>query len=248
MFKPCIIIPVYNHGPQFIKAFEQLRHLPHQIIVVDDGSKTETEKLLQNLQSKHSNILFLRLPVNKGKGGAIMHGIRHAHKLGYSHALQVDADLQHCLEDIPLFLQLAEQNPAAAINACPVFDESVPKNRLMGRRFTNMWVCIETLSFDIKDAMCGFRVYPIQETYQIIQQNSLSERMGFDIEIMVRLQWAGVSIINQNTKVIYPPDGSSNFRMWADNVEITMVHTKLFFGMLRRLASLLAKRQKKHQL
>jgi hypothetical protein len=60
---------------------------------------------------------------------------------------------------------------------------------------------------------------------------------------MVRLDWAGVPIVLQKTRVRYPVDGISHFRLFADNVRITKVHTLLFFGMLFRLPALLFRRR-----
>ena len=56
---------------------------------------------------------------------------------------------------------------------------------------------------------------------------------------VVRLDWAGVPILTKRTPVRYPLDGVSHFRLWRDNARITSLHTRLFFGMLWRLPSLL---------
>jgi hypothetical protein len=40
----------------------------------------------------------------------------------------------------------------------------------------------------------------------------------------------------------YPVDGISHFRLLRDNWLITLMHTRLFFGMLRRAPRLLARR------
>ncbi len=242
MFKPCIVVPVYNHGEHFQKAFETLKSLPCSIIIVDDGSDDKTKSILEKLAADHENITLKRLPINGGKGAAVTQGLLTAFDLGFTHALQVDADLQHNLEDIPLFLELSKQNQGSVVVGYPVFDDSVPKSRLHGRKFTNLWVCIETLSGAIKDAMCGFRVYPLVTTIPVIKKNTLSQRMGFDIEILVRLYWAGLGVVNQATKVVYPPEGTSNFRMFEDNLEISLTHTRLFFGMLLRIPALLLRK------
>jgi hypothetical protein len=67
--------------------------------------------------------------------------------------------------------------------------------------------------------------------------------MDFDTEIAVRLVWAGVPVVNQPTRVHYPPGGISHFRVWRDNVLISAMHTRLFFGMLWRLPRLLARKR-----
>jgi hypothetical protein len=117
----------------------------------------------------------------------------------------------------------------------------VPKAREQGRKITNFWVAIETLSLKIPDAMCGFRVYPLASSWPVMKCLR-NNRMGFDIEMIVRLSWAGVKMLFFPVKVHYPKDGVSNFRMFHDNVVISMTHTMLCFGMLIRLPLILTRR------
>ena len=58
----------------------------------------------------------------------------------------------------------------------------------------------------------------------------------------MRLVWAGVRVRNVPTKVTYPSDGVSHFDLWRDNLRISWMHTRLFFGMLPRVPRLLARR------
>jgi hypothetical protein len=60
--------------------------------------------------------------------------------------------------------------------------------------------------------------------------------------VLVRLCWDGVEIINLPTRVSYPTDGVSHFQTFRDNVLITRMHATLFFGMLLRLPTLLARK------
>jgi hypothetical protein len=66
--------------------------------------------------------------------------------------------------------------------------------------------------------------------------------MDFDTEIIVRLHWTGVPVRNRPTRVTYPEDGVSHFDLWRDNLRISAMHARLFFGMLRRLPRLLARK------
>lgn len=161
-----------------------------------------------------------------------MTGLRRAHELGFSHALQVDADGQHDLTDLPALLAEARQHPAALVSGRPLYDDSVPKGRLYGRYITHVWVWIETLSFAIKDSMCGFRVYPLASTCALLERVALGRRMDFDTEVMVRLHWAGVPMRFVPTRVIYPVDGRSHFRLFRDNLDISWMHTRLVCRLL----------------
>lgn len=241
----CIVIPNHNHGSGFAALIRRL--LPHElpIIVVNDGSDTATRDILVQIAADHDRVSLLDLPDNRGKGGAVMAGFEEAWRRGFSHALQIDADGQHDASDIPQFVAASAEHPTALINGTPVFDDSVPRHRLLCRYITHFWVWVETLSFSIRDSMCGFRVYPLASVMPILARNRIGQRMDFDTDILVRLYWAGVEIREQPTRVIYPPGGTSNFRPWQDNWRITCMHTRLFFGMLVRMPSLLKRRQRR---
>ncbi len=236
----CAVIPVYNHGSAVGPVVQAvLRHgLP--CVLVDDGSEPGCAAVLAGIaQEQAGRVTLVRLAHNQGKGGAVMAGLREAHRQGYSHALQIDADGQHDTGDIPAFLRTAGQHPQQVVCGCPVYDASVPKGRLYGRYLTHVWVWINTLSFGIHDAMCGFRIYPLAPVLALLDSTRLGSRMDFDIEILVRLAWRGVGIVNQPTRVSYPADGVSHFRVVLDNLLISRVHAKLFGGMLLRLPLLL---------
>ncbi len=94
--------------------------------------------------------------------------------------------------------------------------------------------------------MCGFRVYPVTPTLQLAQRVSLGQRMDFDTEVMVRLYWQGNTSYFVPTRVTYPPDGLSHFDAIKDNCRISLMHTRLFLGMLPRIPSLLFRRASPH--
>jgi predicted LPLAT superfamily acyltransferase/glycosyltransferase involved in cell wall biosynthesis len=245
--KLALVIPNYNHSAAIAQTLAELAQFNLPCYLIDDGSNDETRYLLQSLAQTYPWVTLLQHPYNRGKGAAVMTGLRRAYRDGLSHALQVDADGQHNLADIPAMIARAQAKPDALISGKPEYDESVPKGRLYGRYITHFWVWVETLSFDIQDSMCGFRVYPLAATERLLCQQALTERMDFDIEILVKLYWQGVDILFQPTKVIYPEGGVSHFQGVADNVRITKLHTKLFFGMLKRLPWLLKRKQSQQQ-
>jgi len=236
-FNPCVVIPFYNHKNTIEKTVTELLALNLFCIIIDDASDQNTQQVLKNLLEAQTNCCSHRLPINQGKGGAVMKGLALANEMGFSHALQVDADGQHNLQDIPAFINAAKKSPDALICGQPRFDDSMPRHRKFARGITHFWVGVETLTFNPIDTMCGFRVYPLHSTNAIIDQYNVGKRMDFDIEILVRIIWSAIPVIPLPTKVKYPEDGISHFHYWQDNVLITKMHIKLVFGMLYRLPS-----------
>mgnify|MGYP006138778053 FL=1 len=239
--RKCFLIPIYNHHETIQATVEKLLPYALPIFIADDGSDLPTKHVLADLARQYKLVDVITLPVNGGKGAAMFAAMRRAYQLGYSHGLQIDADGQHDAADIPKFWLRAEQNPQALISGAPMYDSSMPTGRKIGREITHFWVRIETLSLQIKDSMLGFRVYPLQSSLHIIDNCAVGQRMDFDIEIMVRLFWHRVPVLFEPTRVIYPLGGRSHFNMLRDNWLISKMHTRLFFGMLWRLPSLIAR-------
>ncbi|HUP91111.1 MAG TPA: glycosyltransferase family 2 protein [Solimonas sp.] len=244
-FKPCIVVPVYDHAGAIGQTVAGLRVHGLHCFLVDDGSHDACAAELRRIAAAEAAwVTLLTLSPNQGKGAAVMAGIAAAEAAGFSHAVQLDADGQHDAADIPALLALAQRAPAALVTGIPLYDASVPRSRLYGRYVTHVWVWINTLSLRIRDSMLGFRVYPIASTLGVWRNNRIGRRMDFDTEIMVRLFWEGVDVISQPTHVTYPLDGVSHFDVLADNVRISRMHARLFGGMLWRLPRLLWQRLK----
>lgn len=238
--KACIIVPVYNHEHAISQVVEKLKVHGLPCLLVNDGSSTDCSLVLADCARQESDWLtLLNRPENGGKGVAVIDGFKEAIRLGFTHAIQIDADGQHDINDISRFLEASRLNPDAMILGQPFFDDTAPKNRRYGRQFTNLWVWINTLSFAIADGLCGFRLYPLNAVDKLVTTTPIGKRMDFDVDIAVRLYWQGVDAINIPTAVQYPYDGVSHFKLWRDNVMISATHARLFFGMLARFPQLL---------
>lgn len=238
----CVVIPVFEHGDTVGRVVERVRQSGRVVILVDDGSGPACARALDEIARTGAGIHLLRHAENRGKGAAVQTGLRHAALLGHSHALQIDADGQHDLDDIPEFVSAALAHPQALICGRPILGDDAPRSRRLGRRLTNFWVAIHTWSTELPDAMCGFRVYPLATTVPLLEGGGFGGRMDFDIEILVHLHWRGVPIHWLPTVVSYPRGGKSHFRMTSDNALITRAHTVLFCGMLARAPLLLARK------
>lgn len=241
-FRLCAIIPSRNHHQALGGIVRVLvaRGIPG--FIVDDGSDVVAAQAIAALHDPARGVQTIRLSQNQGKGGALVVAMKAAAAAGYSHALQLDADGQHDLLSLDALLAAARTRPAALVSGVPVYDCSIPPGRAIGRWLTHVWVWIETLSLQIKDSMCGFRVYPLATALAVMREEHVGRYMDFDTEIMVRMHWRGAPVVHVPVRVTYPPGNTSNFRLLEDNWLITRMHARLFFGMLRRFPSLLRQR------
>lgn len=233
--KLCVVIPLYKQLASIAETLRQVEDIGLSCILVDDGNEPCVREQLVEIVGQRSQTHLHSLNCNQGKGGAVIAGLRLAAGQGFTHALQVDADGQHDLADLPVLWELSRKNPEALVTGQPVYDASANRLRVAARQLTHFLVKIQTLCLTAPDTMCGFRVYPLESTCALLDRVKVGRRMDFDIEIMVRLIWEGVPVVKHRTKVIYPEGGQSNFDYWQDNVLITKMHTKLVLGMLARL-------------
>jgi len=238
-FHPCVVIPIYNHKKTIVDVVASLAHLKIPYLIVDDASNVETQKTLAELEQADSNVEILNRTENGGKGAAVTTGLLTAYKKGFTHALQVDADGQHLASDAVKFLEAAKNQPESLVLGQPYFDESAPKSRVYGRKITQFFVWLETVSFEIKDTLCGFRVYPLSAFHAIAEQVQLRERMDFDPEIAVRMYWERVPVINIETPVRYDEEGLSHFLFFRDNVLMISLHVSLLLEALQRSPQLI---------
>lgn len=242
-FSPAIVVPVYNHEQAIGATVARLK--PHGLPcwLVDDGSSPVCAATLDALARDEADWLhLLRLPQNAGKGVAALAGFEAAAAAGHSHAVQIDADGQHDAADLPALLAAARDQPQALVSGLPQFDASIPSARYYGRWLTHVLVWVETLSLEIRDSMCGFRVYPLAATLALMRRGRYGQRMDFDTDVMVRLHWSGVPVIGVPTRVTYPADGVSHFHYLRDNLRMIRLHLRLLAGMLLRSPRLLARR------
>jgi glycosyltransferase involved in cell wall biosynthesis len=241
--RACVIVPHYDHVEQFSRMLPQLQRHGLALIVVDDASEEDVFARLQGLLEREApGARLVRHTENLGKGGAVMSGLIAARAAGYSHALQLDADGQHDVDAIPRFLEIGRRYPDSLVCGEPVFGKDISALRYYARHLTLFLCWAETLSLQIRDPMCGFRLYPLARVVPIIERGGLGKRMAFDPEILVRSVWSGIPLRYLEVAVRYPEDGRSHFHYLGDNIEISWMHTRMIAGMLLRAPGLVWKR------
>lgn len=105
-----VVIPVY-HGAITIarlveSVHEQLCAYSFEIILINDGSKDDSEKICLQIAEQYQNITFLSLRKNFGEFQAVMCGLNHT-KGDYS--IIIDDDFQNPPSEIIKLLETAQK-------------------------------------------------------------------------------------------------------------------------------------------
>ena len=237
-----ILIPSYNTGRLLETTVSQALAQWADVWVVMDGSTDGSEVVVEALRPKHAGLRVMKLPVNCGKGSAVLEGAKAAAAEGFTHVLTMDADGQHPADWIPKFIELARAHEDAALMGQPIFGPEAPMLRVRGRKLSNLWAHIETLGWGIGDSLFGMRLYPLPVLLEAFQGTRFARRFDFDTEVAVRICWKGVPVLNVPTPVRYitaANGGVSQFRYVRDNTLLTWMHARLMCGFFIRLPLLL---------
>lgn len=240
------VVPVYNHGATLEEVVKSLVSYDFPIIVVDDGNDEKNKVFIRDVEKNYNLVTVVWRKKNGGKGKAMCDGVLKANEMGLTHIFQIDSDGQHDALRVNRFLELSKENPNDVICGYPEYDKNAPAKRVNGRKIANFWVHIVSWDFSIKDALIGFRIYPVKPYFECLKHHAIIDsRMGYDIDILVHLCWKNVKIISESVKVSYPKDGVSNFRMVRDNLHIAGTYTRLCVGMIFRIPLLIAHKIKR---
>ena len=221
-----IIIPVYNNPKTIKQVVEDALLLDMFVIVIDDGSDVEVKSLLD----EHSNLIVLRHKQNRGKGVAILTGVKEAKKRGFEYVVSIDGDGQHYPKEIEhLFPFIKDENIVIGNRK---FEENVPNSSKFGRQFSNFWIWAESGRW-LEDTQSGFRAYPVS----ILDLNLTQGRYDLEIEVLIKHLWSRRDIKEVAIEVYYPPKGTrvSHFDKVQDNIRLSKIHSRLFILNILRL-------------
>jgi glycosyltransferase involved in cell wall biosynthesis len=240
-----VLIPSYNPGPRVLETVAAARAHWAPVWVVVDGSTDGTAAALLAMAAGDPHLRVLVLPENRGKGAAVLHGVRLALEAGFTHVLTMDSDGQHPAAQIPQFMAASAAAPGAMILGEPLFDADAPRLRVQGRRISNWWTNLETLWAGVHDSLFGFRVYPAAALERVMRRQPWMRRFDFDVESAVRLSWYGLRCVNIPATVRYfsaSEGGVSHFHYGRDNALLTWMHLRLVAEFLIRLPVLMTRR------
>ncbi|GAB3901772.1 glycosyltransferase family 2 protein [Larkinella knui] len=187
-----IIIPAFNEEKTIGLVLKRVTEvnlpvpLSREIVVVDDGSTDQTDRIVEQFQAKNpqDTIRYFKQPVNQGKGEALRLGIQQAH--GQFIIIQ-DADLEYDPEEYAHLLQ-----PLLAGRADVVYGSRFMGGRphrvlyfwhTVGNRFLTLLSNMLT-DLNLTDMETCFKVF----RSEIIKNVELNEkRFGFEPEVTAKI-------------------------------------------------------------
>jgi predicted LPLAT superfamily acyltransferase len=225
-FKYLQCVPTYNNPKTIVSVVRDLlSETSNDILIVDDGSDIPVEKLVR-AEIQSDRLFFIRFNENKGKGLALQRAFEWAIENHYTHVISSDGDAQHPATEVKKIYARSLQSPwALIVGNRNMNTANVPGISTFGRKFSNFWVKYQT-DAQVSDSQSGLRCYPL---IHIQNWNFFTKRFDFEIEILIRLIWNEVEVIEEPVNVIYQKgeERVSHFDKLWDNVRITLLNTLL---------------------
>jgi dolichyl-phosphate beta-glucosyltransferase len=184
-----IVIPAYNEAERIGPTIETIHDYfskkpqPFDIIVINDGSRDNTENIVLDLAKEIRNVTLLDIPINQGKGSAARKGMIHAtHDL----ILLTDADLSTPIEEFGKLVPWIQRGYDIVIGSRGMKESEIILRqpwyrRTMGKAF-NLLVRMLIVN-DFGDTQCGFKLFRHGVAARIFRASKLNG-FAFDVEIL----------------------------------------------------------------
>jgi dolichyl-phosphate beta-glucosyltransferase len=197
-----IVIPAYNEQTRLPATLERvITYLAGkqfefaEIVVVDDGSRDGTAKLVEDWRRDHAFIRMVRNPGNRGKGFTVRHGVLESKG---EWILTTDADLSAPIEELDKLIAAVERENAKVAIGSRALDRSLVGvhqsafREFAGRVFNVLMRLVTGLPF--RDTQCGFKLFEAAAAREIFSRQIL-EGFSFDVEDLVIAKVLGLKAV-----------------------------------------------------
>ena len=216
------IIPALNPDHKLIKLVNELKDSYHDIIIVDDGSKSkEIFDQLKNIKG----CTILTHEVNKGKGVALKTGFKYYldnlndKNLG---VVCLDSDGQHLPSDAIKMSELVEKEDKFVLGTRLFNTKETPLRNKTGNRITSRvykWI----YKVYLKDTQTGLRAIPNRLLRTLLKVEG--SRFEYELNVLIKLVKMKEDIIQYDIKTVYLKDSNkkSHYKVVKDSYKIYKV-------------------------
>lgn len=226
-----VIVPAYNEGASIKKNLIEIKKAlkPYvdsfEILAVDDGSSDNTKEQILEAASSDPEIRYAGYDKNRGKGGAIKHGVTEAKGdvIGF-----IDADLDISPEHLVKYLEHMNETGCDVVIGSKMHKDSELDYPPM-RRFVSLgyYVILKVLfGMNVKDTQTGVKLYKAPLIKKIAPLLKV-KGYAFDIEVLALCDHEGARIDQMPVQIVFKRNASFGriklgdiFKMFFDTIGI----------------------------
>lgn len=229
----CVVIPCHNIEEFCGQAVSGAARRADLVIAVDDGSSDNTGLRLDEAAAAAGNVRVIKFRENRGKGSALLAGMRAALAENCALILTMDGDMQHRPDDIPAFIR-AWSEGGEFIIGYRGFSGKVPFRSRFGNNVINSFVRL-FLHGALIDSQSGFRGFSRACALSLVDSPGVrAGRYETEIDIISEAIKGNWRLAQVEIPTIYI-DGNkkSSFRPVADSLKITKTFMLNLSGLRR---------------
>ncbi len=232
-----VVVPTYNERENLPVVVDRLTALPVSdlhVLVVDDSSPDGTGEVADKLAAESPNVLgVLHRTEKDGLGRAYVAGITRALDEGADVIIQMDADLSHPAEVIPIMLEtLSTTDAGAVLGSRYVPGGSTAADWKWYRKALSAWANFYVnlvLRLGVKDATAGFKAWHADTLRAIDVASIRSNGYSFQVEMNYRAIRKGFAIAEVPIRFEERTEGASKMSFTVQ-LESALMPWKLLFG------------------
>ena len=211
------LIPAYKPGPFLLELAENLWESGFSVVIVDDGSGPQYEKLFFEC-SRYAELLHHNQ--NSGKGRALKTGLSYIARRADPNAVVVtiDADGQHRISDALAICKMARQMPNALVLGSRKLGKDAPLRSRFGNTLTH-WIYRLSTGRNIHDTQTGLRAFRCRLIPRML--DIPGERYEYEMNVLLYLARTKIRMVEHQIETIYiDNNASSHFNAVKDSLRI----------------------------
>jgi len=192
-----VVLPTFNERENLERVVAGVRHLGHDVLVVDDASPDGTGDIADGLAAADEGVRVLHRERKLGLGSAYEDAFRIGLAEGSRLMVEMDADGSHRAQDLQPIVDAARGCGGLAVGSRYMPGGQIvgwPGHRLLLSWGANVY-CRTLLSLKVRDCTSGFRCYTRELLSSIDLDGIVSQGYSFQIEMVHRTVRLGYPVV-----------------------------------------------------
>lgn len=192
-----VVLPTFNECENLERIVAGVRHLGHDVLIVDDASPDGTGEIADRLAAADDGVRVLHRPRKLGLGSAYEDAFRIGLADGSALFVEMDADGSHLVKDLVSIVDAARGCRGLAVGSRYIRGGEIvgwPPQRWLLSWAANVY-CRILLGLRTHDCTSGYRCYTRELLLQIGLDEVLSQGYSFQIEMVHRTNRLGYPVV-----------------------------------------------------